>query len=136
MSNNIVNSNVAITAVLYDNIKVFRSNIGEKCIIADNCDISDCRISDWSEVGRRNQMKSVLFGRGTYTSSNCIIKNTNIGNYCCIGPNVYVGGVITIMIISPCIQIIGGTGHLDYVLKKEKNWSALKLAMMCGLVPA
>ncbi|MBR1677137.1 MAG: CatB-related O-acetyltransferase [Clostridia bacterium] len=47
---------------------------------------------DHSELGRRNIVRNSQIGKGSYTGTNTILKNTEIGNYCCIGWNVSVGG--------------------------------------------
>lgn len=85
-------SKIADTVKIYDNVRCKKSTIGEYCCIGDDCDIESLVMEDRSELGRRNLIRKSTIGKGTYTGTNTIIKNSDIGRYCCISWNVSIGG--------------------------------------------
>lgn len=92
MKNKIVNTDISSTAKLFSNIRCINSVIGGYCCIGDDCDIVSSTMREKSELGRRNLVRNSIIGRGSYTGTNSIIKNAEIGKYCCIGWNVSIGG--------------------------------------------
>lgn len=92
MNNIITSSEIAETAKLYQNIRCVTSRIGDFCRIGDNCDIVDCIMDEKSELGRRNILRDVTIGKGTYTGTDCILKHTRIGRYSSIAWNVNISG--------------------------------------------
>lgn len=91
MENNLTSSVVAPSAKLYREIRCVNSKIGEYCCIGDFCDIDKTIMDDKSELGRHNILRSSIIGRGSYTGSDCIIKNVDIGCYTSIAWNVNIG---------------------------------------------
>lgn len=92
MNNLILNSKISKKVNMYNNIRCVDSVIGEKCTVADECDIVRTIMHKKSEFGRRNIIRDVEIGEGTYTGTNTVIKSTVIGKYSCIGWNVSIGG--------------------------------------------
>ena len=90
--NNYNNSNISTTAKIFENVRCVNSHIGDRCCIGDDSDIDNSTMEEKSELGRRNILRKSLIGRGTYTGTNTIIKNTTTGKYCSIGWNVSIGG--------------------------------------------
>ncbi len=86
------NDKIANTAKLYRNTRIIECTISDFCSVGDDSDLLDTNMSFKSEVGRRNLIRNSSFGVGSYTGTNCVIKNTTIGNFCSIGWNVSIGG--------------------------------------------
>ena len=89
---NYSNSNISPTARLFENIRCINSIVEDSCCIGDDSDIVASRILRKSELGRRNILRNSSLGVGSYTGTNSIIFNADIGKYCCIGWNVSIGG--------------------------------------------
>ena len=85
-------STIDDTARLFRNIRCVKSIIGKNCCIGDDCDIEELVMEDKSELGRRNVIRKSTIGKGSYTGTNTIIKNSDIGRYCSISWNVSIGG--------------------------------------------
>ena len=83
---------IANDAKIYDGVRVIKSNIGPKCCIGQDSDILDSTMDEHAELGRRNLIRNSFIGKGSYTGTNTVIKNTAIGKYCCISWNVSIGG--------------------------------------------
>lgn len=88
----ITDSSIARTAYIYNNVSIRNCSIGDYCSVADDCDLLDVELNDKSELGRRNLVRKSVIGRGTYTGTNVIIKNSQIGNYCSLAWNISIGG--------------------------------------------
>lgn len=86
-------SNISTEAMLYKNIRIIKSNISDFCVVGDDTDLVNCYMSSKSEFGRRNLIRDVNIGLGSYTGTNTIIKQANIGKYCSISWNVSIGGL-------------------------------------------
>ena len=93
MSNIILNSDVSSSAKLYRNVRIVNSNISNLCCVGDDSDVVDCTLEEKSELGRRNIIRNIYMGKGSYTGTNTIIKNAEIGKYCSISWNVSIGGL-------------------------------------------
>lgn len=87
-----VSSFVSETATLYRQVRIVDSKIEDHAVVADNSDVLRSRLGCRAEVGRRNLVIGSSLGRGSYTGSNSVIKNAEIGGYCCIAWNVSIGG--------------------------------------------
>lgn len=87
-SNQIVNSRVDETAVLYGGIRLVRTDVGALCRVGDYSDIVDSRLDECSEVGRRNILRDVHLGYGSYTGTDTIIWRAEIGRFTSISWNV------------------------------------------------
>lgn len=86
-----VNS-VSETAVLYKQVHVVRSSIGDHAIVSDNVDLLDSEVAPYAEIGRRNLVINSFVGEGSYTGSNDVLSHARIGRYCNISWNVGLGG--------------------------------------------
>lgn len=91
-SNVIIESQISNSATLYNRIRIVKSTIGEHTTIGDDCDIVNLQMKERTELGRRNIVRDSVLGRGSYTGTNTIIKNSDIGQFCCISWNVSIGG--------------------------------------------
>lgn len=89
-NNQIINSCVHDSAVLYNNVRLVRATVEAKCSIGDHSDIVDCRLDECSEVGRRNILRDVHLGYGSYTGTDTIIWRAEIGRFTSISWNVNV----------------------------------------------
>lgn len=87
-----MSSSVSETATLYRQIRIVDSMIGDYAVVADNSDILRSRLGNYVEVGRRNLIIGTSMGTGSYTGSNSVVKNAEIGKYCCISWNASIGG--------------------------------------------
>ncbi|MFD0703242.1 DapH/DapD/GlmU-related protein [Slackia equolifaciens] len=88
----VIDSEISATAILYQDLRLVGCNVGDRCVIGDDSDAVGLEMGQRSEIGRRNQIRNVSLGLGSYTGTNSIIKNARIGNYCCIGWDVSIGG--------------------------------------------
>jgi len=91
-SNEIIESKVSDSAKLFKRIRLVNSVVGDNSTVGDDCDIVNIIMHDKTELGRRNIIRDTILGRGSYTGTNAIIKNSDIGNFCCISWNVSIGG--------------------------------------------
>ena len=91
-NNTIIESQISDDAKLFAGIRIVNSVIGSKATIGDDCDIVNLKAEEKTEFGRRNIIRDTIMGRCSYTGTNTIIKNADIGNFCCIAWNVSIGG--------------------------------------------
>lgn len=92
MDKAISNSSIDKTARIYKGVRVVDSRVSAGCVIGDECDLVRVEMAECSEFGRRNLIRSTRIGFGSYTGTNTIIKNAEIGSYCSIAWNVSIGG--------------------------------------------
>lgn len=85
-------STISPNSKIYKDIRCVNSTIKDGCCVGDDCDIESTIMEEKSELGRRNLIRNSIIGRGSYTGTNTIVKNTTIGNYCSISWNVSIGG--------------------------------------------
>lgn len=90
--NRIINSNISEDARIFRDVRIVNSEIGSLCCVGDDCDIENSILCDKTELGRRNLLRKVTLGKGSYTGTNTILKNSAIGKYCCLGWNISIGG--------------------------------------------
>jgi acetyltransferase-like isoleucine patch superfamily enzyme len=86
------NSNISPKARVFRNVRCVNSTISDYCTIGDDCDLDAVVMQEKSELGRRNLIRNSILGRGSYTGTNTIIKNTTIGKYCSLAWNISIGG--------------------------------------------
>lgn len=77
---------------LYRAVRIADSVIGEDSVICDNSDILSTVVGQRCSIGRRNFVYKSSIGDGTYTGPNTVIRNCNIGNYCCVSWGDSLGG--------------------------------------------
>lgn len=80
------------SALIYSEVRIVNSIIGENCVIGDNSDIVDSFMANHSEFGRRNIVRNVSMGTGSYTGTNSVLKMCEVGKYCSISWNTSIGG--------------------------------------------
>lgn len=78
-------NSISESARIYKNVRLVRCTIKDHVSIGDDSDVVESVLLEKSELGRRNLMRNSTMGKGSYTGTNTIIKNTTIGNYCSIG---------------------------------------------------
>lgn len=86
------NSLISSQARVFRNVRCVNSTISDYCTIGDDCDLDGVTMQEKSEIGRRNLIRNTIIGRGSYTGTNTIIKNTKIGKYCSLAWNISIGG--------------------------------------------
>ena len=86
------NSSISPLARLYRNVRCINSTILDYCTIGDDSDLDSVVMHERAEIGRRNLIRNSVLGRGSYTGTNTIIKNTTIGKYCSLAWNISIGG--------------------------------------------
>ena len=91
-NNNTGNSSISQLARLFRDVRCVNSMVSAYCTIGDDSDLDGVIMHEKSEIGRRNLIRNSEFGRGTYTGTNTIIKNTSIGKYCSLAWNISIGG--------------------------------------------
>lgn len=77
---------------MYRSTRITESTIEEDCVITDNTDVLHSKIGKRCSVGRRNFLYKTSLGDGSYTGPNSVIRDCEIGKYCCISWGVSVGG--------------------------------------------
>lgn len=77
---------------LYRAVRITDSVIGEDSIICDNSDIISTTVGQRCSIDRRNFVYKSSIGDGTYTGPNTVIRNCEIGKYCCISWGDSLGG--------------------------------------------
>lgn len=77
---------------IYEPSRIVRCTIGDNCCIGQDCDLVNVIMESDTELGRRNLIRDSIIQTGTYTGTNTIIKNADIGKYSCISWNVSIGG--------------------------------------------
>lgn len=77
---------------LYRAVRIADSVIGEDSVICDNSDILSTVVGQRCSIGRRNFVYESSIGDGTYTGPNTVIRNCNIGKYCCVSCGDSLGG--------------------------------------------
>lgn len=85
-------NSVSETAVLYNQVHVIRSSVGDHAVVSDNVDLLDSEIAPYAEIGRRNLVINSFVGEGSYTGSNDVLSHARIGRYCNNSWNVGLGG--------------------------------------------
>jgi virginiamycin A acetyltransferase len=53
--------------------------------------IINCEIDDHAKVHNNHSLINVTIGKGTYIAFNANIRNTSVGKFCSIGPNLFCG---------------------------------------------
>ena len=106
--NTIIDSTIAESAIIYSDVRLERSAIGEKtiiyrgawirdsvlknsCFASDESKLDNCRLENYSRAGRFNHLYHVDLGRHTYTGQNTVIMNCMIGSFTSISWNVTIG---------------------------------------------
>ena len=87
-----VNSSVNETASIFSNVRIRDSIIQDRCVVGDDSDLMGVEMDTKSEFGRRNLIRKTRIGYGSYTGTNTIVKNCEIGKFTCISWNVSIGG--------------------------------------------
>jgi len=86
------NSIISPLARVFRNVRCVNSTISDYCTIGDDSDLDGVTMLEKSEFGRRNLIRNSIIGRGSYTGTNTIMKNTSIGKYCSLAWNISIGG--------------------------------------------
>lgn len=69
------------------------SLIGECCTIGSDTRVVSSTLKNHSRLDRRNWVTDSVVGSGSYTGANCVVRDADIGNFCCISWNVSIGGM-------------------------------------------
>jgi phosphonate metabolism protein (transferase hexapeptide repeat family) len=63
----------------------------EDATVGDGCDLVDCSLGSWTEIGEHNHFENVDFGDFSYTGPWCIAQNAIIGKFSNIAAMVRIG---------------------------------------------
>lgn len=77
---------------IYRNVTTINCKLGDNIVIGDDSFLSNSMLDDYVQINRRNMIISSKLGCGTYTGSNTVIKQAEIGKYCSISWNVSMTG--------------------------------------------
>jgi len=92
-SNSIVkNSNGTDSSKIYNNCRVFDSNLSENCIIGDNTTIRETDIGNNSSIQRYCDIWRLKMGRYSCVGRMSTIQATEIGSFCALSWNLRIGG--------------------------------------------
>lgn len=83
---------ISRSAKLYRNTRIIDSSIADYAIVADDCDLVNVKMYEHSEFGRRNIIRNVEIGYGSYTGQNTTIKDSIIGKFSCLSSDVNIYG--------------------------------------------
>lgn len=86
------NTSISESAIIYKDVRIHQCSIADHCIVGDDSDLVNVEMDEYSELGRRNLVRKTVIGKGSYTGTNAIIKNTRIGKYCSLAWNISIGG--------------------------------------------
>lgn len=85
-------STLSETAKIYSNVKIVDSVIGDGCTIGDNANLLKTELDEYVAINRNCVLDSCKMGFASYINQNTILKNVNIGKFCCISWNVTLYG--------------------------------------------
>ena len=80
------------SAVLYKSTRIIKSRIDANCSIGDNTSVLKSSISESVIINRNCAIDRGIVGFGSYLNQNTIVKNAEIGKFCCISWNVTIYG--------------------------------------------
>lgn len=83
---------ISPNARIYDGCRTEACVIGEYAVVGSNSDLVRVHMAERAEFGRNNLVRDTEIGNGSYTGSNCVVKNATIGAYTAISWNVSIGG--------------------------------------------
>lgn len=90
--NIIKDSIISETAVLYNNVKVEKCEIGDYCSIGDNSNLIKSKLQESVAINRYCVLDSCSMGFASYINRNTTLKNVIVGKFCCISWNVTLYG--------------------------------------------
>lgn len=77
---------------MFKDVIVRASEIGDNCIIGDQCFVTDSVLGNKCTIERRGMIFNTNIGDFSYTGYNTVVKYANIGKFCSISWNVSIGG--------------------------------------------
>lgn len=84
--------------------------------------LNDCHIDPNAVIGRGSSFRGVSAGYGTYISANATIRNTEIGKFCSVGPNLLCGfGMHPLHGISTSPAFYSTGGQNGFTFSKENK---------------
>lgn len=92
MNIQIIDSFVDETSKCYNNTRVQKSSVGQRCTVGDNSIIFNSKLDGCNVINRGNFISDTEMGFATYTGMNCIIKDSIIGKFCDLSWNLSLGG--------------------------------------------
>ena len=125
----IKDSQIASSAVLYNNVKVQLSTIGEYCSIGDNANLLKSTLDDFVIVNRNCILDSCHIGLASYTNQNTVLKNVIIGKFCCISWNVTLYGGSSHNYSAPSMY---SSYHWKYIFGKSISLNSEKSKTIIG----
>lgn len=92
MNYTFLNSEKSDTSKIFGGSRIVKTHLEDYTVVGERSDIAETKMCIHSEFGRNNLIRNVIIGNGSYTGSNCIVKDAVIGKYCSISWNVSIGG--------------------------------------------
>lgn len=83
---------ISSTARFYDGCRAVDCTAEDFAVVGSGSDLVRVTMAEHAEFGRNNLVRDTEIGCGSYTGSNCIVKNAVIGKYTSISWNVSIGG--------------------------------------------
>jgi acetyltransferase-like isoleucine patch superfamily enzyme len=92
MDYQIINSEIADTASIYQGARIQSSQLKQNTIVGNFSRVDFSCLGDFCRVDRNNHLFKITLGRYSYTGMNAVIMHSNIGAFCSISWNVSIGG--------------------------------------------
>lgn len=87
----IIDSKVDVSAQIYKDVRVKKSQVGKRCSVGDHTKMDFSKIDEYVRIDRFNHLYYANIGRRSYTGQNTVIMHTNIGAFCSIAWGVTIG---------------------------------------------
>lgn len=87
-----MSNTISQSAKIYDGCRTEMCQIGNDAVVGNNSDLVRVVMDERAEFGRNNLVRDTKIGMGSYSGSNCVIKNATIGRFTAISWNVSIGG--------------------------------------------
>ena len=92
MESFVKNSTIDPSSRIYSSVRVVESLIGKNCSIGDFVSVCKSNLKDGVTVNRNCSVDRSVIGFGSYCNQFTVIKNAQIGKFCCISWNVTIYG--------------------------------------------
>ena len=87
----IIDSKVDVSAQIYKDVRVKKSQVGNWCSVGDHTKMDFSQIDEYVRIDRFNHLYYANIGRRSYTGQNTVIMHTKIGAFCSIAWGVTIG---------------------------------------------
>lgn len=117
---------ISKSAILYKDVKIVKSVVGDFSTIGDNSNLVNCNISNYVAINRNCVLDHSDMGTGSYINQNTTLKNVIIGKFCCISWNVCLYGGSSHNYLAPSMYTAYHWKHIfgntkDVTTEKKKS---------------